>query len=93
MDEGIMTVDIGTSSIRVSLFRSAGKCNRTKISKAFAPAQFDAEEQLEKMLSLMRQVRGNVFIYRSCSDLYKYSGKLDIYRERWNGNNTRIYIQ
>lgn len=81
MDEGIMTVDIGTSSIRVSLFDLQGNVIGRKSAEAFAPAQFDAEEQLEKMLSLMRQVRetySSIEVVRICTSTlvsWTFTGK------------------
>ena len=76
-----MTVDIGTSSIRVSLFDLQGNVIGRKSAEAFAPAQFDAEEQLEKMLSLMRQVRetySSIEVVRICTSTlvsWTFTGK------------------
>ena len=57
MESAIMTVDIGTSSIRVSLFDLEGHVIGQKSTPAFAPAYFNAQESLQNTLSLMRQVR------------------------------------
>lgn len=54
--EGILTIDIGTSSVRVTLFDLDGARLDGAEQKVFSGASFDAEERVELVFTLMERV-------------------------------------
>ena len=66
---GIMTIDIGTSSVRVSLFDKAGVMLDWQSKDVYASPSFDVEPRMEELYDLMRLIAQNnpeVDICRIC---------------------------